>query len=220
MKQYLIALALMLSLNAAHAGVQPRHRHHPQAEQSSATPQNLPAVAATPADSAAAEALEAYSDTTDAPIAGSVDTTYTSAGWDDHSYGSDKIEDFFMNVLGGTIGVGGVILAIVIVLAVLLCLLAPFIVVILLIRYFINNHNKQVQLAEKAMETGQPIPSEIMPQTQDSPDYYKKKGIKNIAIGIGLALMFSLWDADALAGVGLLVACWGIGQLVIAKMTK
>ncbi len=92
--------------------------------------------------------------------------------------------------------------------------------VILLIRYFINRHNNRVSLAEKAMETGQPIPDEVKSEPAYSPDYYWKKGIKNVAIGLGMAIMFSIWDADVLAGIGALVACWGAGQMIIAKTTK
>ena len=42
----------------------------------------------------------------------------------------------------------------------------------------------------------------------------------NIAVGVGLTLMFSVWGSDVLVGVGLLIACLGVGQLVIAKTTK
>lgn len=185
--------------------MQPRHRHHAAVE----------AV-----DTTAKEPLEAYSDTTETDLAGTEDTTYTAQADSDDWETTTPAEGFFTKLLGGTIGVGGIILAILIILALLLCALAPFIVVILLIRYLINQHNTRVTLAQKAMETGQPIPDDMKPMVAESPEFYKKKGIKNIAIGVGLTLMFSIWGSDVLAGVGLLIACWGVGQLVIAKTTK
>lgn len=220
MKQYLIALALMLSLNATAAGVQPRHRHHAQTVQPVAAPAQSTTPTSGVSDDVNSDSIVAYSDTTNKAIAGSEDTTYTSNDWaEDRGYSGD-FHHFLRDVLGGSIGFGGLILALFIIFALLLCALAPFIVVIFLIRYFINRHNKRVSLAEKAMETGQPIPDEMMPATPNSPDYYWKKGIKNVAIGLGMLIMFSIWGADVLAGVGALVACWGVGQMVIAKTTK
>lgn len=208
MKQYLIALTLLFALNASAAGVQPRHRHHPQVEINNATSQT---------DSTLQDEIEAFSDTTNTSLAGAEDTVYTS-----NTYSDDEstIEELITGIVGGTIGVGGVIIAVLIILALLLCALAPFILVALVIRYLIKRHNNNITLAEKAMETGQPIPEELKPLTPDSPDYYKRKGIKNIAIGVGLTLMFFVWDAKLLAGVGLLIACWGIGQVIIAKTSK
>ena len=123
-------------------------------------------------------------------------------------------------LVGGTIGVGGVVIAILIILALLVFALAPFILLVLLLKYLINRHNSKVSLAEKSMETGVPIPDELKPAPTDSPGYYKRKGIMNIAVGVGLTLMFSVWGSDVLVGVGLLIACLGVGQLVIAKTTK
>lgn len=208
MKQYLIALTLLFALNASATGVQPRHRHHPQVEINDSTSQN---------NSTSQDEIEAFSDTTNTSVAGTEDTVYTS---EIYNHDESKMEEFITGILGGTIGVGGVIIAVLVILALLLCALAPFILIALIIRYLIKRHNNNVTLAEKAMETGQPIPEELKPLTPESPDYYKRKGIKNIAIGVGLALMFFVWDAELLAGVGLLIACWGIGQVIIAKTSK
>lgn len=208
MKQYLIALTFLFALNASAAGVQPRHRHHPQVEINDSTSQT---------NSTSQDEIEAFSDTTNTSLVGTEDTVYTSEIYSDDE---SKMEEIITGILGGTIGVGGVIIAVLVILAMLLCALAPFILIALIIRYLIKRHNNNVTLAEKAMETGQPIPEELKPLTPESPDYYKRKGIKNIAIGVGLALMFFVWDAELLAGVGLLIACWGIGQVIIAKTTK
>lgn len=209
MKHLIIASALMLALNAGAAGVQPRHRHHPQTEQ---------------VDTTAYDELEAFSDTTASDLAGEEDTVCSSGTMavdDDYDDAMDGwVGRMLAKVIGGTVGIGGVLIAIVIILALLLCALAPFIVVILFIRYLINNNNRRASLAEKAMETGRPIPEEVRSQDRESPEYYKKRGIMKIAIGIGLTIMFAMWDAEVLSGVGLLIACWGVGQLVISKISK
>ena len=103
----------------------------------------------------------------------------------------------------------------------LLFLLAPFIAFIFLMKYLINRHNKRVELAEKAIENGVPIPDEVKSVKSESPEYYWKRGIRNLSLGVGCAIMFTLWgDANFFVGISLLWAFYGIGQLVISKTTK
>jgi hypothetical protein len=220
MKQYLIALALTLALNAGAAGVQPRHRHHPPTEQVDPAQTKQPSALASAVDSSDTEGIEAYSDTTSAAVAGGVDSVYQSSP-DDSSTSIDfDTHPLLRKILGGTIGVGGTLIAVVVVLAILLCVLAPFIVLIFLLRYLINRHNNRVTLAEKAMETGQPIPDNLKPVDTGSAEFYRQKGIKNTAIGVGLFIMFWIWDSGLLMGIGALVACYGIGQIIIGKTSK
>lgn len=220
MKHYLIALVLMLSLHVGAVTVQPRHRHHPVAGQAAPAASDKSAATAQDADKASGEEIEAFSDTSS--VAGQEDTTYTSQpSTDTDEDVADLVDDNVISkIFSGTVGVGGVVVAILVILAMLLFLLAPFIVVIMLLRYLLKRHNSRVALAEKAMETGQPIPDGMKEMASESPEYYKRKGIKNIAIGIGLLLMFSIWKAEMLSGIGLLIACWGVGQVIIAKTTK
>lgn len=212
-------MALMLSLNAGAAGVQPRHRHHPQTEQLT-TPANKPIDGALPADTAHGNGIELYSDTSSVAMPVSADSVYDSQSYsfnmDDNSVASEIVR----SILDGTIGVGGALIAITVVLGILLCLLAPWIVLIFLFRYLINRHNSKVSLAEKAMETGAPLPHGVEPVNQDSSNYYLRRGIKNAAIGVGLVIMFGIWGSDMLMGIGAVVACYGLGQIIIAKKAK
>ncbi len=220
MKQYLIAIALMLALNAGATSVQPRHRHHPPTVQvDPAKPQSPSALAAT-TDSVDSEGIEAFSDTSSTAKAGSEDSVYQTSSYDSSNDIDLDSYPLLRKILGGTIGVGGTLIAVIVVLGILLCLLAPFIVVIFLIRYLINRHNNQVTLAEKAMETGQPIPEGIKPINTGTAEFYRQRGIKNAAIGVGLFIMFWIWDSGLLMGIGALVACYGIGQIIIGKTSK
>ena len=119
-----------------------------------------------------------------------------------------------------TASTGGILLAIFIVLMVLLFILFPFIILALLLRFIIKRHNDRVTLAEKAMENGQPIPDEIMSIDKQSEDYMWKRGIRNVAIGLGIMVMFWIWNADTLTGIGALIFCYGIGQMIISKTSK
>ena len=50
-----------------------------------------------------------------------------------------------------------------------------------------------------------------------APIDYWAKGVKNTSIGVGLVIMGMLITYTALVGVGFIVACYGIGQIVISR---
>ena len=152
------------------------------------------------------DGIEAFSDTTQA-IAQT--TSNNVDNWD-----SDNYDNPFAWLVALTASTGGILLAIFIVLMVL------FIIFALLLRFIIKRHNDRVTLAEKAMENGQPIPDEIMSIDKQSEDYMWKRGIRNVAIGLGIMVMFWIWNADTLTGIGALIFCYGIGQMIISKTSK
>ena len=209
MKQKLMIFALMIALGTT-AVAQPKHRHHAVAD-TAAVVNNDTATAADKAN--ADEAIEAFSDTTSVRVYVDDDFDFVSDDFDD-------MPDWLVNFLGGSVGVvGGIFLILMLIIAVFLAL-APFIVAILVMRYLIRRHNDRVTLASKAMETGQPLPEELMPVDKQSDDYLRRRGIRNIWIGIGMMVMFGIWDADMLTGVGALVLCYGIGQIFIARSSQ
>lgn len=158
------------------------------------------------------DGIEAFSDTTQAIVQ---TTTNNVDNWD-----SDNYDNPFAWLVALTASTGGILLAIFIVLMVLLFILFPFIILALLLRFIIKRHNDRVTLAEKAMENGQPIPDEIMSIDKQSEDYMWKRGIRNVAIGLGIMVMFWIWNADTLTGIGALIFCYGIGQMIISKTSK
>lgn len=208
MKQILMALTVALTLSTSmQAGVR-LHRHTPRTE-----------AAATKADSAKNQGVEAFSDTTSSYNQAADDTTYTStpaSSHYDHDYDFND-SNWFVKAIAGTMGVGGIIIVILILLLGALICLAPLIVVILVIRYLIKRHNDSVKLAEKAMETGQPIPNTIKPTKIYTSEEQWQRGIKNASIGLGLMILFWFIDADSIIGVGALILCMGLGQMFIAR---
>ncbi|MBQ2132235.1 MAG: hypothetical protein II431_12955, partial [Prevotella sp.] len=157
------------------------------------------------------DGIEAFSDTTQA-IAQT--TSNNVDNWD------SDISDPFSWFESITKTTGGIFLLVFIFLLIILFLLAPFIIFALLLRFIIKRHNDRVTLAEKAMENGQPIPDEIMSIDKQSEDYMWKRGIRNVAIGLGIMVMFWIWNADTLTGIGALIFCYGIGQMIISKTSK
>lgn len=206
MKRYLIIILLAGALLAPVTIQAQKHRHHPQV----VNPTSLPNDTA---------GIVAYSDTT------SIDTAGTSlpASVDDDFDDEDVyVDNFPLNDLKDMfgVGVGGTIVAILVILVTLLIAIAPFLVVIFIVYLVFKNRRQRYELAEKAMSSGQQIPQELVRTDRQSDDYLWKKGIKNIFVGIGLAILFKCLGADPLTGIGWLVALYGVGQAVISKTSS
>lgn len=157
------------------------------------------------------DGIEAFSDTTEVIS----QTPASTNNWDPDDY--DNPFDWVRDMMKTT---GGILIVLFILLLVLLFILLPFIILALLLRFIIKRHNDRVNLAEKAMESGQPIPEEIMSVDKQSEGYLWKRGVRNVAIGLGLMLMFWIWDSDTLVGIGVLIFCYGIGQMIISKTNR
>lgn len=171
-------------------------------------------AAPAPAMQDSSEAIDLFSDTTgidtafDDPV-----FTHHADDDDDEGFARDILRDLFK----GGFGVGATLVALAAVLMAGLFFLAPLIIVVLIVWYLIKRRNQRIQLAQKAMETGQPIPSEALPEERQTDEYMWRHGIRTAFLGLGLTVMFALWDADFLTGIGALVMFYGVGQLVIAK---
>jgi hypothetical protein len=132
----------------------------------------------------------------------------------------DDDDDFFMSPSDMKDLVGGGLGAILAVILILLIILGPFIFVGFIIYLIFKNRRQRYQLAEKAMESGQQIPQELVRTELQSDEYLWKKGIKNVFLGIGLAILFKCLGADPLTGIGWLIALYGVGQAVISKTSS
>lgn len=182
------------------------------------------------------DAMEAYSDTV-----GYVQDSFgvaendsddnavdSNSGIDSDDY--EELSSIFDSI--GSIGIGGMFIALLIVLLCLLFLATPFILIIFLLRYLWKSQNNKVILEKMRMEqhnyqassTTDDVAKEDIKRTKKHfnidnvyDEYMFRKGVLHISVGVGLALMFWLWDATALVGVGLLVACFGAGQVFISR---
>ena len=183
----------------------PKHRHR-----------HKTTTVSVKADSASA-AIAVYSDTASA---NGSDSAYTSSSWDDDDdfVAHDSFGHFINRVAGK--GPGAAMFVIILVLMGFLLACAPFIVLAFIIYYLIKRHNDRVKLSMKAMEMGQLPPAKADAAFAESDELLWKRGVKNTALGLGLALMFLMFDAESLAGVGLLVLCYGLGQVYMARASR
>ena len=190
-----MVLALSMNVDAAAQ----KHRHTPRTEQVDSTK--------------AKDAIEAFSDTT------AVGADNADNAEDDEyvSYSRRDVEEAkeVIESLGGLMN-SGMIIGIVAI--VVIFLLAP-IIIICLVFYFVNRNRKdRIKLAQMAIQNGQPIPDNIMKEKQenwDRSDY--QTGIRQIFLGIGLAIFLGIVAGNVGFGIGALVFFIGLGKWYIAR---
>ena len=110
------------------------------------------------------------------------------------------------------------VIVFIVVIFVFLLLLSPFIIVLLLIYFVSRNRKQKMQMAQMAMQNGQPIPDQLLenrPKEVVNDEY--QKGLRQCFVGIGLAIFLG-FAADTIGfGIGALVFFIGLGKVIAAK---
>ena len=203
MKQLLITIVMVLALSLNVEAAAQKHRHTPRTEQVDSTK--------------AKDAIEAFSDTT-AIDEKAEDDTYVTRSVTYSSKDAQELKEV-MDVMG-SFAVPWVAVSIVSV--VVIFLLAPLLI-ILVVFYFVNKNRKErYKLAQMAIQNGQPIPDEVLKgqplNTKETSNDYTA-GLRQIFLGIGLAIFLGIVAGKIGFGIGALVFCIGLGKVVIAKMS-
>lgn len=227
MKKLIFTLALVMSIGTTDtilASSAPKHRYQPEAEQVDDSKQKAQAdeqksQKAEPKNED--EGVEAYSDTTnvDTPDDANYQDSQNDAD-DSNIYRASRYSDPF-DYVGNVFGKD--MLAFLVLVCVglfLLVFLAPIIIAILVLRYLKKRHDDKMKLAEMAMDKGVNVPERERPINRQSSEYLIKRGLRNAFLGLGLAVMFLIWDWSAMVGVGMLVMFYGIGQAVIGCLPQ
>lgn len=216
MKHLLGLVALFCVITLSPVMAQGKHRHHAAIEQKADAQDDK-------------DENVAYSDTTSTAFGNADDAAVADDDADDsagYTYtmspnplNMDHFDNplaFFVALFGA--GFGGIMLALLILLVILLVFLSPLIVVYLIYRLLKSLHNDKVRLTEKAIASGRPIAKSSSTTVYGSTDQELwNKGVKNVALGLGLIMLFGFWGAYALCGIGALIMCLGIGKMVIAR---
>jgi len=201
MKQLLITIAMVLALSLNTEAAAQKHRHTPRTEQVDSTK--------------AKDAIEAFSDTT-AIDEEAEDDSYVTRSVTYSSKDAQELKEV-MESMGGFFEPW---VAVSIVSIVVIFLLAPLLI-IFVIFYFVNKNRKErYKLAQMAIQNGQPIPDEVLKgntpnNTEESNEY--TAGLRQIFLGIGLAIFLGFVVGKIGFGIGALVFCIGLGKVVIAR---
>lgn len=205
MKKTIFLMAMLLTLSVAApmaSAAQQSHRNRPHTQM----------VDKKDKDATDEEGVVAYSDTVTADTASAANGGATFDN--DAPVSRDELLSFYNSLPGWIVKL---FLIVCVFVPMLLCFLAPIIVVLLVIRYFMRRHKDRVRLAEMAMEKGEPFNDELKPLSKKSPEYMWRRGVRNTSIGAGLMIFFWFFGMQSLMGIGALVACIGLGQMFMVK---
>ena len=206
MKQYLIAIAMMLVLGMNAQAASQKHRHTPRTEQVDSTKNNQ-------------DAIEAFSDTTSADSEDAEDDKYITQRHRTTTYTTSSDVKELKEVMEGVGGIFGPMLAVGIVAFVVIFFLLPLLIIVTII-YFVNKNRKErYKLAQMAIQNGQPIPDDILKSkvSSSSGDNDYQTGVRQMFTGVGLAIFLGLIIGKVGIGIGALVFFIGLGKWFIAR---
>lgn len=99
----------------------------------------------------------------------------------------------------------------------LLGTLLPIVCIVAVLVYSYKKRKDKYRLAEKILESGQPLPNsfnDVLGDAARQTDLYSR-GVKNICIGVALSLfLFFLTDELGIACIGLFIVANGVSQLL------
>ena len=102
----------------------------------------------------------------------------------------------------------------------LICVFLPIAIILAVLAYRYYNRKKKYELAQKIVESGQPLPADFAKAFQEEYSSEEdrglyEKGVKNVGIGIAFCVfMYLLTDNLALACIGLFIVANGVSQLL------
>ena len=205
MKQYLIAITMLLVLSLNAEAASQKHRHSARTEQVDSTKDKQ-------------DAIEAFSDTTSSSKEDAEDDQYiTHRHRTTYTTSSDVKE--LKEVMESVGGIFGPMLAVGVVVFLAIFFLLPLLIIFVII-YFVNKNRKErYKLAQMAIQNGQPIPDDILKNqvasTSKSGDY--QTGIRQMFLGVGLAIFLGIVAGKIGFGIGALVFFIGLGKWFIAR---
>ena len=171
------------------------------------------------ADTTRQDEVEVFSDTTRADTSAAAAIAYGNFPFDDdEDFSTGSLTD---SILKDKWGINELAeMGFVLLILLILFVIAP-VLIIGLIFYFIHKGRRdRIRLAEMAMKSGQPIPQELVEKPADIGYELRTKGIRQVFLGIGLTCLLGWTIGDVGAGIGILVLCIGLGNLVIARNAK
>ena len=205
MKQYLIAITMLLVLSLNAEAASQKHRHTARTEQVDSTKDNQ-------------DAIEAFSDTTSSSKEDAEDDQYiTHRHRTTYTTSSDVKE--LKEVMESVGGIFGPMLAVGVVVFLAIFFLLPLLIIFVII-YFVNKNRKErYKLAQMAIQNGQPIPDDILKSKLSSSsqgsDY--QTGVRQMFTGVGLAIFLGIIIGKIGIGIGALVFFIGLGKWFIAR---
>lgn len=186
------------------------------AQEGESTKEGIAAVEEIVSDSSTGNSV---STTTTAHRSGSWTVTYTNdtiSSEDAEELLEELLEEHegLAKLMGGLAGVGAATGGLLIAALVLFCIFGlPILGIILIIWLIVRASRRSSNNAGQAV-----MQNEVDATGRDRALF--NKGVRNVCLGIGLAIFLGIWMGDFGVGIGVLVVCIGIGELLVDYFAK
>ena len=177
----------------------------------------MSAIAAAPKDTVSQ--VEFYSDTT------SLDSAMTAdmGDWDeDYDEYDEDWESLDSKTLVGRMGLNGMFgsMVFVIIICFIFFVLAPVAVIGIILYFVYRNRKEKMRLMEMAIKNGNSIPMDVLGTPCKRGDELWNKGIKQVFLGVGLAILLGIIIDELGLAIGALITLIGLGNLAIGYSEK
>ena len=209
MKQYLIAITMLLALSLNAEAASQKHRHSARTEQVDSTKDKQ-------------DAIEAFSDTTSSAASEDAEDDHYISHRHRTTYTTSSDVKELKEVMESVGGIFGPMLAVGIVTIIVIFFLLPLLIIFVII-YFVNKNRKErYKLAQMAIQNGQPIPDDILKSkvSSSSGDNDYQTGVRQMFTGVGLAIFLGLIIGKVGIGIGALVFFIGLGKWFIYRQNN
>lgn len=187
MKKILMALAMMFALQAT-------------------------SMAAPKAPKDSVDEVVVYSDTTTSESAYDDEWNWDEDEDVDYNY-SGSFSDFVGADEGLVEALGGVLVFFLVL--ILIFIVAPIALIGLILYFVYKSRKDKMRLMEMAVKNGKPLPPHIVSPIANRDDYLWNKGIKQMFLGVGLAILLYFILGKFGIAIGALILLIGCGNLVI-----
>lgn len=98
----------------------------------------------------------------------------------------------------------------------------PALIVWLVLRHQQQRHQQLLETVRHLADRGMPVPRELLdpPRRQAVQGSSQFRAITLVGVGLGLALMFYLLGLAFLSGIGALLVCIGVAQLIALRIER
>ncbi len=126
----------------------------------------------------------------------------------------EGLAELMGGLAGGLAGLGAATGGLLIAALVLFCIFGlPILAIILIVWLIVRASRRSSSNAGQAV-----VQNEVDATGRDRALF--NKGVRNVCLGIGLAIFLGIWMGDFGVGIGVLIVCIGIGELLVDYFAK
>lgn len=103
---------------------------------------------------------------------------------------------------------------------ILIFFVLPLLILFLILYFVYKGRKAKYNTYQKMAASGQPIPEETLKEMSEEDMKMRNEGLRDICLGVGLAIFLGIILDEIGVGIGALIACIGLGKLLSWNATQ